>query len=218
VEYNIYRGITFMLKDQQIKNFLDTLASKSPTPGGGSVAALTGSMGAALLSMVGNLTIGKKKYIHVEDDIKRLLKRSEILRADFEELMERDTEAFNQFMAIMKLPKETEEQKEERRKKMQIALIEAANVPLEVARKSLEVLNICQEVANKGNKNVISDAGVGAILAEAALDSAILNVKINLAMIQEEKVKSNLNHEIEDLLGLARGKKDKAVEIVLKKI
>jgi len=207
-----------MLKDQQIKNFLDTLASKSPTPGGGSVAALTGSMGAALLSMVGNLTIGKKKYIHVEDDIKRLLKRSEILRADFEELMERDTEAFNQFMAIMKLPKETEEQKEERRKKMQIALIEAANVPLEVARKSLEVLNICQEVANKGNKNVISDAGVGAILAEAALDSAILNVKINLAMIQEEKVKSNLNHEIEDLLGLARGKKDKAVEIVLKKI
>jgi len=207
-----------MLKDQQIKNFLDTLASKSPTPGGGSVAALTGSMGAALLSMVGNLTIGKKKYIHVEDDIKRLLKRSEILRADFEELMERDTEAFNQFMAIMKLPKETEEQKEERRKKMQIALIEAANVPLEVARKSLEVLNICQEVANKGNKNVISDAGVGAILAEAAFDSAILNVKINLAMIQEEKVKSNLNHEIEDLLGLARGKKDKAVEIVLKKI
>ena len=207
-----------MLRDQKIKNFLDTLASKSPTPGGGSVAALTGSMGAALLSMVGNLTIGKKKYIHVEDDIKRLLKRSEILRADFEELMERDTEAFNQFMAIMKLPKETEEQKEERRKKMQIALIEAANVPLEVARKSLEVLNICQEVANKGNKNVISDAGVGAILAEAALDSAILNVKINLAMIQEEKVKSNLNHEIEDLLGLARGKKDKAVEIVLKKI
>lgn len=207
-----------MLKDQKIKNFLDGLASKSPTPGGGSVAALTGSMGAALLSMVGNLTIGKRKYIHVEDDIKRLLKRSEILRADFEELMERDTEAFNQFMAIMKLPKETEEQKEDRRKKMQIALIEAANVPLEVARKSLEVLNICQEVANKGNKNVISDAGVGAILAEAAFDSAILNVKINLAMIQEEKVKSNLNHEIEDLLGLARGKKDKAVEIVLKKI
>ncbi len=207
-----------MLKDQKIKNFLDTLASKSPTPGGGSVAALTGSMGAALLSMVGNLTIGKRKYIHVEDDIKRLLKRSEILRADFEELMERDIEAFNQFMAIMKLPKETEEQKEDRRKKMQIALIEAANVPLEVARKSLEVLNICQEVANKGNKNVISDAGVGAILAEAAFDSAILNVKINLAMIQEEKVKSNLNHEIEDLLGLARGKKDNAVEIVLKKI
>ncbi len=207
-----------MLKDQKIKNFLDTLASKSPTPGGGSVAALTGSMGAALLSMVGNLTIGKKKYIHVEDDIKRLLKRSEILRADFEELMERDTEAFNQFMAIMKLPKETEEQKEDRRKKMQIALIEAANVPLEVARKSLEVLNICQEVANKGNKNVISDAGVGAILAEAALDSAILNVKINLAMIQEEKVKNNLTHEIEVLLGLARGKKDKAVEIVSKKL
>jgi methenyltetrahydrofolate cyclohydrolase len=207
-----------MLKDQKIINFLDTLASKSPTPGGGSVAALTGAMGSALLSMVGNLTIGKGKYLHVEDDIKKLLKKSEILRSDLEELMERDVEAFNQFMAIMKLPKETAEQKENRRKKMQIALIEAANVPLEVARKSLEVLNICQEVANKGNKNVISDAGVGAILAEAAFDSAILNVKINLAMIQEEKVKSNLNQEIEVLLGLVRGKKDKAVEIVLKKI
>jgi len=207
-----------MLKDQKIKNFLDTLASKSATPGGGSVAALTGAMGAALLSMVGNLTVGKEKYLHVEDDIKILLKKSEKLRADFEELMEKDVEVFNQFMAIMKFPKETEKQKEDRRKKIQIALIEAANVPLEVAGKSQELLDICQGIADKGNKNVISDAGVGVILAEAAFDSAILNVKINSAMIQDEGIKSHLNSEIEKLIALTRGKKEKVVDIVSKKI
>ena len=205
-------------KDKKIKTFLDTLASKSPTPGGGSAAALVGAMSAALLSMVGNLTIGKEKYLDVENDIKRLLEKSEKLRADFEELIEKDIEAFNQFMAIIKLPKETKEQKENRSREMQNALKDAANVPLEIARKSLEVLNICQEVAAKGNKNVISDAGVGAIVAEAAFESAILNVKINSGMIKDEKDKKDLNREIEELNRLVKGKKDKAMGIVLKKI
>ena len=207
-----------MTKDKKIKTFLDTLASKSPTPGGGSAAALVGAMSAALLSMVGNLTIGKEKYLDVENDIKRLLEKSEKLRADFEELIEKDIEAFNQFMAVMKLPKETKEQKENRSREMQNALKDAANVPLEIARKSLEVLNICQEVAAKGNKNVISDAGVGAIVAEAAFESAILNVKINSGMIKDEKDKKDLNREIEELNRLVKGKKDKAMGIVLKKI
>jgi len=207
-----------VIKDKKIKTFLDTLASKSPTPGGGSAAAVVGAMSAALLSMVGNLTIGKEKYLDVEDDIKNLLKKTEILRADFEELIEKDVDAFNQFMAVMKLPKETKEQKENRSKKMQIALIEAANVPLEIARKSFEVLNICQEVAAKGNKNVISDAGAGAILAEAAFESAILNVKVNLGMIKEEKIKKNLTKEIEKLNNLVKGEKDKAIVAVLEKI
>ena len=205
-------------KDKKIKTFLDTLASKSPTPGGGSAAALVGAMSAALLSMVGNLTIGKEKYLDVENDIKRLLEKSEKLRADFEELIEKDIEAFNQFMAVMKLPKETKEQKENRSREMQNALKDAANVPLEIARKSLEVLNICQEVAAKGNKNVISDAGVGAIVAEAAFESAILNVKINSGMIKDEKDKKDLKREIEELNRLVKGKKDKAMGIVLKKI
>jgi len=207
-----------VIKDKKIKTFLDTLASKSPTPGGGSAAALVGAMSAALLSMVGNLTIGKEKYLDVENDIKRLLEKSEKLRADFEELIEKDIEAFNQFMAVIKLPKETKEQKENRSREMQNALKDAANVPLEIARKSLEVLNICQEVAAKGNKNVISDAGVGAIVAEAAFESAILNVKINLGMIKDEKDKKDLKREIEELNRLVKGKKDKAMGIVLKKI
>ncbi len=207
-----------MLKEQKVQNFLDTLASKSATPGGGSVASLTGAMGAALLSMVSNLTIGKEKYIHLEKDIKELLKKSEKLRADFEGLMERDIEAFNQFMATRKLPKETIEQKEERKQEMQIALIEAAKIPLEVARKSVELLDICRAVAEKGNRNVISDAGVGVILVQAALESAILNVRINLGMIQEEKIREQVNEEIEKLIASSKGKKEEVVEIVVQKI
>ncbi|MFW6148668.1 MAG: cyclodeaminase/cyclohydrolase family protein [Atribacterota bacterium] len=207
-----------MIKDQKIKKFMDTLASKSATPGGGSVAALTGAMGSALVSMVGNLTLGKEKYQEVEDDIKNILKKSEKLRNELENLAERDVEVFNQFMATLKLPKETKEQKKERKEKMQIALFEAANVPLEVARKCQELLDICQEIAEKGNKNVISDAGVGAILAQAAFDSAILNVKVNLPMIRDERIKEELNTEIKNLTILTKEKKEEIVKIVLAKI
>lgn len=204
-----------MLKDQKIKTFLDSLASESATPGGGSVAALTGAMSAALISMVSNLTVGKEKYRHLENDIKLLLQKSESLRAKLEELMEKDVEVFNQLMAIMKLPRNNEEEKKIRNQKMQIALIEAAKVPLEVARKSKELIDICQEIADKGNKNAISDAGVAVILAEAAFDSAIINVKINLNMIKDEKTNNSLTEEINNLNASVKGKKDKVLEKVL---
>lgn len=207
-----------MLKDQKIKNFLDQLASQSATPGGGSVAALTGAMGAALLSMVGNLTIGKEKYQDVEGKIKELLKKSENLRARFEELMEKDVEVFNELMAIMKLPRMTEEEKEYRNGKMQVALKEAAQVPLAVAEKSKELIDICQEIAGIGSRNAISDAGVGVLLAEAAFDSAIINVKINLNLIKDEKIKKELINKIENLTGLVKGKKEKVLELVLQRL
>lgn len=207
-----------MLKDQKIKNFLDQLASQSATPGGGSVAALTGAMGAALLSMVGNLTIGKEKYQDVEGKIKELLKKSENLRARFEELMEKDVEVFNELMVIMKLPRITEEEKEYRNGKMQVALKEAAQVPLAVAEKSKELIDICQEIAGIGSRNAISDAGVGVLLAEAAFDSAIINVKINLNLIKDEKIKKELINKIENLTGLVKGKKEKVLELVLQRL
>lgn len=207
-----------MIKDKKIKSFLDMLASKSPTPGGGSTAALVGAMSAALLSMVGNLTIGKEKYQDVQEDIRRLLKKSEKLRDDFERLIDEDVDAFNQFMAIMKLPKETKEQMEDRNKKIQTALIEAANVPLEIARRSRDVLFICKEISEKGNKNVISDAGVGAILADATLESAILNIKINLTMIKEKKIKIQLDNEIKEIRDSVKGKKDNSLKVVLNRI
>jgi len=207
-----------MLIDKKVSNFLDELASNSPTPGGGSVAALTGALGVALISMVGNLTIGKKKYEEVEEDIKRIISSSEKMRYDLSQLIEEDVKAFNNFMATYKMPKETEDEKKIRAEKIQESLIKAAKVPLEVAYKCLDILNLSKEIAEKGNINVVSDAGVAVLLAEAALESAILNVKINLGMIKDEKIKEELSFSIKELLLKEKGQKEKVLEIVEEKI
>ncbi len=207
-----------MLIDKKVSNFLNELASNSPTPGGGSVAALAGALGAALISMVGNLTVGKKKYEDVEEDIKKIISSSEKLRYELSQLIEEDVKVFNNFMATYKMPKETEDEKKIRTEKMQEALIKAAKVPLRVAYKCLDILSLSKEVAEKGNINVVSDAGVAALMAEAALESAILNVKINLKMIKDEKTKEELSSSIQELLLKEKGQKEKVLEIVGKKI
>jgi len=207
-----------MLIDKKVSNFLNELASNSPTPGGGSVAALAGALGAALISMVGNLTVGKKKYEDVEEDIKKILSSSEKLRYELSQLIEEDVKVFNNFMATYKMPKETEDEKKIRTEKMQEALIKAAKVPLKVAYKCLDILSLSKEVAEKGNINVVSDAGVAVLMAEAALESAILNVKINLKMIKDEKTKEELSSSIQELLLKEKGQKEKVLEIVEKKI
>ncbi|MEA1940469.1 MAG: cyclodeaminase/cyclohydrolase family protein [Candidatus Caldatribacteriota bacterium] len=207
-----------MLIEKKVSNFVNELASSSPTPGGGSVAALAGALGAALLSMVGNLTLGKKKYQLVEKDFKSIVSTSEKLRYELSQLIDEDVKAFNNFMATYKMPKETEEEKEIRRDKIQESLIEAAEVPLKVAYKCLDILILSREVAEKGNINVISDAGVAVLMAEAALESAILNVKINLRMIKDEKVRTELSSSIKELLSKEKGQKEKVLEIVEEKI
>jgi len=207
-----------MLVDRKVSNFLDELASNSPTPGGGSVAALAGALGAALISMVGNLTVGKKKYEDVEEDVKRIISSSEKLRYELSQLIEEDVKVFNNFMATYKMPKETEDEKKVRTEKIQEALIKAAKVPLKVAYKCLDILILSQEVAEKGNVNVVSDAGVAVLMAEAALESAILNVKINLKMIKDEKIKEELSSSIKELLLKEKGQKEKVLEIVEEKI
>ncbi|MBA7532487.1 Methenyltetrahydrofolate cyclohydrolase [subsurface metagenome] len=207
-----------MLIDKKVSNFLNELASNSPTPGGGSVAALAGALGAALISMVGNLTVGKKKYENVEEEIKRILSSSEKLRYELSQLIEEDVKVFNNFMSTYKMPKETEDEKKVRAEKIQESLIKAAKVPLKVAYKCLDILSLSKEVAEKGNINVVSDAGVAALMAEAALESAILNVKINLKMIKDEKTKEELSSSIQELLLKEKGQKEKVLEIVEQKI
>jgi len=207
-----------MLIDKKINNFLDELASNSPTPGGGSVAALAGALGAALVSMVGNLTIGKKKYEDVEEDIKKIISFSEKLRYELSQLIEEDVKAFNNFMATYKMPKETEDEKKIRTEKIQESLIKAAKIPLRVAYKCIDILSLSKEVAEKGNINVVSDAGVAVLMAEAALESAILNVKINLRMIKDEKVKTELSSSIKEILLKEKGQKEKVLGIVEEKI
>jgi methenyltetrahydrofolate cyclohydrolase len=163
-----------------LNGFLDELASSSPAPGGGSVAALSGALGAALTSMVCNLTIGKKKYADVEGDMKKVLNQAEQLREQFTELIDSDTLAFNKVMEAYALPKDTEPQKALRSAAIREATKEATMVPLEVMKHCIDALALTQTVASKGNVNSVSDAGVSALMLHAALEAAGLNVRINL--------------------------------------
>ncbi|MBC7232971.1 MAG: cyclodeaminase/cyclohydrolase family protein [Chloroflexi bacterium] len=175
-----------MLSEKSVRIFLDELASSAPAPGGGSAAALAAAIGAALVSMVANLTVGKKDYTHVQDDIQRILKRSEELRHKCLELLEGDVAAYTEVSLAYKMPRDTEEQKAARSAAIQKALKTATAVPMELAEACVEILNLCPESAEKGNVRAVSDVGVGALMAEAALRAAALNVLINLGSIKDE--------------------------------
>ncbi len=172
--------------DGSIRAFLDKLATSSPEPGGGSVAALAAALGAGLVSMVASLTVGKEKYAGVQDDVKALLDRSETVRAALQELVQKDTEVYGAVSEAMKLPRDTDEQKVARDRLMQAALVEAAKVPLAIAEQALTVAELSLTAGEIGNVNAVSDAGVAVLLADAAAQSAALNVKINVGWIQDE--------------------------------
>lgn len=175
-----------MLIDKTVSGFLDEVASNSAAPGGGSVAALAGALGAGLTAMVCRLTIGKKKYAEVEAEMQEVLGKVEELRAHFTELIEKDTEAFQAVMKAFSLPKETDEQKEARSSAIQEATKSAALVPLQVMELCERTLPLTQIVATKGNVNSLSDAGVAASMLYAACVGAALNVRINLSTIQDD--------------------------------
>jgi formiminotetrahydrofolate cyclodeaminase len=203
---------------QNIAMFLDELASNSPAPGGGSVAALAGALAAALSSMVCNLTSQKQGYEAVQDEIHEILKKSEQLREDLTELIDRDTEAFNEVIAALKMPKDTEEQKAQRKTVLQTAFKHAAEVPLETARKSLQVLDVAYIVAQKGNTNSVSDAAVSALMAQSAAHAAILNVRINLGSIKDDQFVQKVRTEIDTILKSATEKSTMILDIVEKQL
>ena len=206
------------LASMKINGFLSELASSSPAPGGGSVAAIVGSLGAALSSMVCNLTVGKEKYADVQDEIKDTLKKSEQLRKDLTKLIDEDTEAFNDVMKAFKLPKDTEEQKKKRSKAIQESYKTAANVPLEAARTCEKILDVAMVVANKGNQNSITDAAVSALIAQAGVESAILNVKINLGSLKDETFVKKISSELDKLQKNTTKKTEKIMKIVNSKM
>jgi formiminotetrahydrofolate cyclodeaminase len=182
-----------------LNGFLDEVASFSPAPGGGSVAALSGALGAALTSMVCNLTIGKKKYADVEEDLKKVLDQSEQLRAQFTEMIDRDTQAFGKVMEAYALPKDSEPQKALRTAAIKGATKEATLVPLEVMKHCIDALALAQIVAAKGNGNSISDAGVSALMLHAALEGAALNVRINLSGLDDPEFVGWKEDEVQSL-------------------
>ncbi len=189
-----------MIKDKPIQQFLDDLASKAPTPGGGSAAAIMGAMGAALVSMVCNLTVGKKNYQEVEKEIQVVLTKSEQLRTQLTDMVRADVQVFGQVMEAYGMPKENDEEKFLRGEAIQTALRAATDVPLACAKACSEVMALSRTVAEKGNKNVVSDAGVAVLASYAALKSAALNVFINLSSIKDEEFAQDRLAQINTLL------------------
>ena len=175
-----------MLTSRTVTQFLDELASNSPAPGGGSVAALAGAIGAALTSMVCNLTIGKKKYADVQAEMQSVLAESENLRKKMTALVEKDTEAFNAVMAAFGMSKSTEEEQKRRAVAIQQATRSATLVPLDVMSLCGHALSLAKVVAEKGNRNSASDAGVAALMLQAGCAGAELNVRINLTSLNDE--------------------------------
>lgn len=171
--------------EQRITDFLDALASAEPVPGGGSGAALGGALAAALVSMVCNLTLGKKGYEAAQEAMADVLARSEALRAELAQLLEADTQVYSRVMAAYRLPRKAVEEKAAREEAIQAALIEASEAPLTIAARCAEVVELALPVAELGNRWAVSDAGVGALLAEACMQAALLNVAINLASISD---------------------------------
>lgn len=183
-----------------IQSYLDRLASEEPAPGGGSAAALTGALAAALVTMVTNLTLGKEKFASVEAEMSELKVRAEELRAELTRLVEQDAEAYSEVAAAFKLPRNTEEEKKKRHEILQAALVNAAAVPLRVAEAALEVARLCAPAADKGNPNAVSDAGVAVVLAEAAAQAAALNVKINLAWLEDKEFVDKTWSRVQEIL------------------
>lgn len=206
------------LTDKPVSNFLDELASDVPAPGGGSVAALGGALGAALVSMVCNLTLGKKGYEEVQGDIEDLLSQSEALRLKLAGLLEKDVEAYTGYSVAAKLPRGTDEEKASRGVAMQAALKTATDVPLSIAEAAVEVMDLCMPAAEKGNKWAVSDAGVAVLMAEAALRSAALNVLINLGTLKDQEFVADRRARLESLLEGKGAMRDEIYDYVVSKL
>jgi len=171
---------------EPLQVYLDDSASGKPAPGGGSVSACVGALGAALVGMVCNLTRGREKFADVETEIVTLVGASETARARLEQLLQDDTTAYSGVITAYGMPKDTPAEQEARSAAVQAGLIVAADVPLEICRVAVEVCRLAKVAAGIGNPGAVTDAGIGAILGEAAVVGAALNVQINLGSIKDE--------------------------------
>lgn len=201
-----------------LSTFVESVASSSPAPGGGSVSAAAGSLAAALAAMVCRLTMGKKKYAEVQDQAGAILKKTDALKDELYELVARDAASFDALMAAMKLPKETPEQQAARTAAIQAATITATRTPLETMGKALTAIGLVIEIAKIGNVNSISDAGVGALMGYAAVQGAFYNVQINLPGITDKRVAAEIDGEARKILAAAETQAKLAREIVIEKI
>lgn len=187
------------LTDLTVKGFLDTTAGKDPVPGGGSISALTGSIAAALTEMVAGLTIGKKKYAAVEEQMTQLAGRVQEIRQQLILDVDRDSEAYNVVFEAFQMPKDTDEQKAARSAQIQEATKHAANVPMEVARRVYSLLSDIEEVVSNGNQNAVTDGCIAMMSARNAIIGALFNVRINLGSIKDEQYVADMTAEADRL-------------------
>ncbi len=203
-----------MLANLKITEYLAKAAAGTAVPGGGSVAALNGALAAGLTEMVANLTVGKKGYEAVEEDMKAIADKASQLRNKLTAAIDQDADAYTEVMAAYKLPKTTDEETSLRKQKIQDAIKHAALVPLEVARDALAVIDLAGSAIRKGNKNAASDGAVAAMNARTAALAAIYNVKINLSSIQDHSFVEKLAQEVEDLQDQVTEKENEALSYV----
>jgi len=189
-----------MMTEKSCVEFIKMLSSKAPVPGGGGASALVGALGVALGSMVGNLTLGKKKYEAVEDDIKRILNKADELQQSLIQLVEKDAEVFEPLSKAYGLPRNTEEEKKIREEVMENALKLACSVPMEIMEKCMEAIGLHEELADKGTKIAISDVGVGVLFCRSALEGASLNVFINTKLMKDREYAEMINEKADRML------------------
>lgn len=190
------------------RTFIDELASKSPTPGGGGASAYCGALASALASMVGNLTVGKKRYAAVETEIQETLQRLDTLRDNLLELIDKDAEAFEPLSRAYGLPQATPEEQAYKTLVMQQALVGATEVPLAIMGACAEVIKLTEIMAYKGSRLALSDAGAAAILAKAALEAASLNIYINAPSLEDTEQASIYLQQARELSAQAGAQAD----------
>ena len=204
-----------MLEQQTIQEFLDALSSKAPVPGGGGASALAGAMGNGLGQMVGNLTVGKKKYAKVEEEVIQLLKTMEDLQKELISLANQDAEVFAPLAEAYRLPSKTEEEKAYKAAVMEENLLAASQVPIRIMEKSAEMLAVLKILAEKGSRMAVSDVGVGVQLIRAALLGAVMNVYINTKSMENREKAEELNQYADRLAADGTKQADAIYETVL---
>ncbi|MBC8590894.1 cyclodeaminase/cyclohydrolase family protein [Wansuia hejianensis] len=211
-----------MLIEKSLKDYVLEAASGNPTPGGGSVSALAGSLGTALTNMVGNLTFGKKGYDELSDEVKEKMEGNfKLLKEKIDNLnhiVDEDSKAFDQVMLAFKLPKDTEEDKKLRTEAIQEGYKKALEVPLKCARECYEVLKLQDVFSQYGNKNAITDVGVGALLVYSGMEGALLNVRINLLSIKDNDYKEQIQKEVDSILEEGNNLKNAIMKTVYERL
>lgn len=188
-----------LLQDQTIKNFVELAASDAPVPGGGSVSALCAALSSALVQMVAGLTAGKKGYEAASEKMTEIAGKMPALQKEFLEGIDKDSRAFDAVMSAFRLPKSTEEEKAARRKKINEATLTAAEVPMEISKTAVTMLDMCKFVAQYGNKNALSDAAVATMTLRTAVRGALFNVLINLGSLPDSEHKADLLAQVKQM-------------------